>query len=533
MRVLFTILSFLLFTNCACQKTTTETMKTSEKVLRINISREPTTLDPRKIFDPSHHAVAAMLFEGLIKLDSNLTVRFAQADSVEISSDRLVYTFHLASRKWSNGTEVTAVDFEKTFLDLLNPNFPAPHAHLLYDIKNAQECKLGTLPLSNAGIRSLDNKTLQITLKHPNPSFLQILANSSLVPICHANEEANPNWADQAGPCFVCNGPFVLNSWDRHVELVLKSNPHYSSGARAKINEVHITMIDNEASALHMYASGYLDIIGTPFSQIPLSYIKDLKEKKLLTIQPVAASLYCSFNTSAFPFNNTNLRKAFSTAINRREIIEHITMLGDEPALSAVPSILKKNRSKTWIQDGNSEEARRYFNQALSELNISAADLKGITLYYWPFELNYRISQTIQQQWLQNLGVKVNIEVIDFKSLLTKVADGSYQLAIFAWGAEYADPLSLLQQLRLPNDAKNYCRWHCTRFNALLDESALESDPDKRLDILEKAEDILMQDMPFAPIFHWNFPLLIQDRVSGFSIDPLGIIHLENVSLLD
>ena len=502
-----------------------------ERVLRINISREPNTLDPRRVFDPSHYTVASLLFEGLTKLEPDLRVRLAQAESIEISPDQLVYTFHLGSSKWSNAEPVTAFDFEKTFLDLLDPQFPAPHAHLLYDIKNAQECKSGFLPLSEAGICAIDAATLRITLKHPNPSFLQILANSALVPVYRKIADKDSSWANSAGPTFVCNGPFILDSWDRQVQLVLKTNPYYSHKTRPKIKEIQIAMIDNEMSALHMYANGYLDIIGTPLSQIPLSYLKDLKEKKLLTIQPVAASLFCSFNTTVYPFTNANLRKAFATAINRRDIIQHITLVDDEPALGAIPSILKQKKSKTWIEDANTVQAQQYFNKALEELALTKEQFGEVTLYYWPFELNYRISQTLQQQWLQSLGVKVRIEMVDFKTLLAKVADGNYELALFAWNAEYADPLSLLQRFRLPNDTKNYCRWHSEKFNAFLDLAALETESDKRLDLLEKAEDVLMEEMPIAPIFHWSFPLLIQPRVQGFSIDALGAIHLENISL--
>jgi oligopeptide transport system substrate-binding protein len=502
-----------------------------KKTLRINISREPGTLDPRKIFDPSHRAIASMLFEGLTKLSADLSVRCAQASSIEISDDRLVYTFHLGEHVWSDGTEVTAFDFEKTFLDCLDPAFPAPHAHLLYDIQHAQECKQGLLHLSSAGIRSLDTKTLQITLKHPNPCFLQILANSALVPICRSQEERDPSWPNK--PSFVCNGPFVLDSWNRGVEVILKRNPRYTGTTNTKIDAIRITMIDNETSALHMYASGYIDVIGTPFSQIPLPYLKDLKAQNALYIRPVAASLYCSFNTTAYPFDNANLRRAFSTAINRHDIIEHITLLGDEPALSAIPSILKHGRSLAAIQDGNAKAAQQYLHLALEELGIEAKKLPEITLYYWPFELNNKISQTLQQQWFKTLGINVHIAMIDFKTLLDKVQNGTYQLAIFAWTAEYADPLSMLQQFRLPNDAKNYCRWESARFNALLDESALETDLDRRLDILEKAESVLMDEMPIAPLFHWNFPLLIQSRVSGLTLDPLGVVSLENVSLSD
>ncbi len=498
----------------SCQPNPALEMKKREKVLRVNISREPTTLDPRKVFDPSHQAVISMLYEGLTKLNPDLTTSLAQAESYEVSADRLIYVFRLGNHRWSDGSEVCASDFEKTFLDLVDPKFPTPHTHLLYCIKNAQECKRGNVSKECVGIRVLDVKTIEFTLERPCPFFLQILATPALVPY--------------SGDLF--NGPFILDSWNRRVELKLRPNLQYSS-KKAHLDSIEITMIDNEISALHMYASEYLDIIGTPFSQIPLAHLKDLKDQNLLKIQPVAASLFCAFNTNSPLFQNANLRKSFATATNRREIIEHITLLDDEPGLGAVPSILKRGRSKTWIQDGDGEKAREYLSVALAELNLSIEDLPPITLYYWPFELNYRISQTLQQQWQNALGIHIQIEAIEFKSLLAKVAEGSYQIGIFAWTADYGDPLSLLDRFRLSSDPKNYSRWESAKFTELLDASSEITDPYQRLEILEEAEEVLMDEMAIAPLFHWSFPLLVQSHISGFSMNPLGTVRFEELSI--
>jgi oligopeptide transport system substrate-binding protein len=531
MRPFFFIALATLFVTMSCHKISDIGVKRGEKVLRMNISREPTTLDPRKVFDPSHQALISMLFEGLTKLENDLTIVLAQADSIEISSDQLVYTIQLGNFFWSNGEPVTASDFEKTFLDLLNPQFPAPHAHLLYDVKGAQLAKKGEISLSEVAIAALDSKTLRIELERPNPSFLQILASPALVPVSRSALLTNPKWAESLEEGFVCNGPFIPALWNHHTELVVKKNPRYGGKIKPKLDAIHISMIDNETTALHMYATGHLDLLGTPFSQIPLPYLKDLKDQKSLSIHPVAASLFCGFNTTSYPFNNLFLRKAFSTAIDRKALIEHITLLNEEPGLSAIPSILKP-KQKGWIEDGNEKRAREYLNQALAEMEISLQELESITLYYWPMEVNYRIAQTLQHQWLETLGIEIKIEVIEFKSLLAKVEGETYQAALFAWSADYADPLSLLERFRLPTDAKNYCRWHSAAFNALLDSSSEEVDPDKRMALLEEAEGLLMADMPIAPLFHWNFSLLIQPRVKDFSMDPLGTVRFEKISVI-
>lgn len=520
----FILAVILMFGFPSCQKPVEK-----NKTLRVNISREPTCLDPRKVFDPSHQMLMSMLFEGLFKLELDLSVSPAQAKSFEISEDGHTYTFHLGEHVWSDQSAVTADDFVQTYLDILNPAFPAPHSNLLYDVLNAEEAKKGLVPLSEVGIRALDARTIQIQLKHTNPCFLQILASPYLVPVCRKQEESNPNWAITSGAAFVCNGPFTLSFWAPQTEIVLKRNRKYSGKYPAKINEIQITLIANEMSALNMYGSGCLDILGTPFSQIPLPFLKDLKAKKSIAINPVSATLFVGFNTQAAPFNNVHFRRAFALASNRREIIDHITLLDEEPALSLIPPILKKRPSPHWTQDDDVEGGQKELRLAMKDL--SEKDLKDLTLYFFPLEINYLIAQTLQQQWQKNLGIEVKIQVIDFKTLLAKIADGSYKMAIFIWSADYADPISLLHRFRNSKDVANYARWENKDFSALLDASAVETNSEKRFAILEEAERLLVEEMPIAPIFHWNFSLLIQPQVKGVAMDPLGNIRFDQISI--
>ena len=521
-RVLFL---FLLLVSCSKQPRPNQ-MKRDAQVLRVNISLEPTTLDPRKVFDPSHHAVISMLFEGLTKLNSDLTVSLAQAESVDISPDQTVYTFKIGPHRWSNGLAVTAFDFAQTFLNLLDPEFPAPCAFLFNDVLNAKECKRGEIGPEKVGIRALDEKTLQFTLCHKSPHFLHILASRILVPICHAE----PPSFEQASGKFISNGPFLLTSWDRHVELILKKNPHYKGAYPSKLDEVHVTLIDNEISALNMYASGYIDILGSPFSYIPASYLKELKNQNILQIYPVAHSMYVSFNTAVYPFDNPNLRKAFAYAINRQEIVEHISMADDEPALRPIPSILTPSK-REWIKDADLPLAKSYLDKAFEEMGINAKSLEPLTLYYWHSELNCRLAQVLQKQWRDNLGIDVKIELQDTMVIQSKIRDGSCKFGVFAWFAEYGDPLALLERTRVKNNNKNYSRWHSDRYEEILNASSFAATPEERLAILEEAEAVLIDEMPFAPIFHSSYPLLVKPHVKGFSMNPLGHVQFENLSI--
>src|SRR6202030_1502795 len=127
-------LFLLVFSSCAKEQKVTPR---KANTLRVNVTREPSTMDPRKGSEFVGATLHGMLFEGLTRLNSDYSVTPAQAKAIEISDDRKTYTFHLRKAKWSDGSPVTATDFEKAWKKVLTPDFSAANAPLFYPIKNA------------------------------------------------------------------------------------------------------------------------------------------------------------------------------------------------------------------------------------------------------------------------------------------------------------------------------------------------------------------------------------------------------------
>ena len=503
----------------------------SEQNLRMNSTSEPGSLDPRKGSDPISFALHAALFEGLTRLNPDFTTTPAQAKTIQISNDRKTYTFFIGDYYWSNGLPVTAYDFEKTWKDILNPKFPGPNAYLLYGIKHAESVKKGLVPMDLVGIQSLGPKTLVIELEHPASYFLQITASSALSPICAQHDKEHPSWAAEEGKDFVCNGPFHLATWRRRDEMMLEKNPSYRRAKEVKLQSIQISFIDNEMAALHMYASGFFDLLGMPFCSFPVSSLNDLSRKNLLTNYPVAGSLFCAFNTKGFPFHNVHIRRAFGLAIHRKKIVDHITQLHESIAYHAVPPILKQHCPKPFYKDGDDAQAQEELRLGLLELGIKPEDLSEVTLSYWPSELHHNIAQTLAQNWLKALRIKIKLESIDFKLLLNKVAQSTYSIGIFASLAQYNDPMSILERFKVKDTAKNYACWESNDFAHLLHCSELAPSPQIRGQFLEEAETLLLEQMPIAPIFHWTFPYLIQPYVKNFAISPIGIVYFDRISI--
>ncbi len=499
--------------------------------LRLNLSHEPATMDPRKGGDIISSHMHFLLFEGLIKLNENGTLSLAQAESIEVSPDGKVYTFHLRNSKWSNGDPVTAADFEKSWKDILDPMFPSVNAHLLYPIINAEAAKKGEIPLSDVGIKATDAKTLVITLENPTPYFLDLISFCVFFPVNKQIDEADPNWAYEAGEHFVSNGPYRLIRWKHNNEIIVERNPMYWRKERVVADTIHLSMIDNAMTALHMFENGELDIIGNPLSPLPVDALPNLNKQGKLKKKPIAGTTMVSFNTQMVPFSNANVRKAFAMAINREEIVENITQLNEQIATNAIPPILKNNRNREFFKDHDVETARMLFQLGLNELGMCEEDLKEMTYHYTTNDLNIKLAQAIQQQVAKVLGLKIKLEGIENKVFMDKLTKRDYLIAQSLCVAQYSDQMNIFERFKYKHNAKNYSQWENAEFTRLLDQSALEIGVD-RLATLEKAEEIFLNEMPIAPIYHWEFSYMVQPYLNDVGLSPIGDIYFEDIDLV-
>lgn len=505
--------------------------KRAEHQLRVNIPGEPATLDPRKGGDLVSSMLHFLLFEGLTRLNPDSTTSPAQAESIEISEDQKTYIFHLRNCKWSDGTPVTAYDFEKSWKDILQPDFPSVNAHLLYPIKNAREAKQGIYSVHEVGITAKDAKTFIVELENPVAYFLQLTAFCVLFPINHHLDHKFHDWAYHGDERFVCNGPFRFAKWTHDQEMVLEKNPHYWDADKVKLDSIRINMIEDELTALQMYEKGDIDMLGLPLSPLPLDSLQELSQKGLLNINPVAGTKVCYYNTERFPFNNLSLRKAFAYAINRKVMMECVSDLKEEIAMEAIPPLLKNKLANPYFNDGDLSQAKDCFNKGLKELGIKPSDLQDIALSYSHSESDHRIAHILQQQWLDVLGVKIKLEKLTHPQLLEKMTQRDFSIAQYAWLAQYNDQMNILDRFKHKHNAKNYSGWEIPEYSEYLELSHQQTDASDRLQTLAQAESLLMSHMPVIPLFHTTFALLIKPYVHDARLSPIGDIYFEKISI--
>ena len=503
------LLCFALIGFVGCNKGTTP--KTPKKecckaTLKINITSEPGTLDPRKARGLSDINVVKMFFEGLTRIDSNGAPSCALAKTYDLSEDGRLYTFHLRNSSWSNGDPLTADDFVYAWKKTLSPNFPSDQAAQLFPIKNAKSIKEGKLPMSFLGVKTLDSKTLVVKLENPTPYFLDLVASPVFFPINAMVDRANPNWA-QNSQTFVSNGPFSLSEWKHHDQMIAEKNPHYWDKTSVKMGKIEIAMVD-ENTGFSLFENKQLHWEGSPYGVLPTDALSTLKTFEKLQTKPFLGTYWIRTNTETAPFNHAGFRRAFALAIDRKAIIEHVTQGNQIPALSVVPGSMGLQKTALF-SDHNSTLAKELFQKTKEELGLE--ELPEIRLSYANSDRNHRIAQAIQEQWSEAFGVRVALEAIETKVYFDRVSNQDYQLACGSWIADYNDPINFLEVFASKNNGTNNTGWENEEFATLLEETYTIQDKEQRNELLAKCEAKLVEEMPVMPIFNFTM-LYVQDK---------------------
>lgn len=522
----YSLMTFsLLLCGCGQENTTPYSHNQSENHLRIAMPNDPPSLDPRVLRDLPSFTVMRMLFEGLTRMDDSGIPQPALAESMTISDDKKTYTFTLREARWSDGTPVTAADFVETWKSVLAPGFPAPNAYQLYLIKGAKEAKEGHIPLDKVGITAPTPKILIVELEKPAPYFLEIVSCPFAYPVPPAMRQQGSIASAPPTP-FVSNGPFKLNHHTQRNEIAVVKNPAYWDSNAVKLDKITLQILD-ENTALQLFKEGSLDWAGSPLSTIPQDAVTPLKQQSLLSIAPGAGTHWFRFNTDVLPFNNEAMRRAFALALNRQAIVEHVTQGNQIPAIGIVPPALGI-RNQNYYADNDLFEAKKLFQTALKEMNLTTAQLPKITLKYAANDRNHKIAQAVQQQWNKAFHLNVALESTEAHVLYERMRQGTYQISLGSWYADIQDPINFLEIFKSKDNPTNQTFWQTPQYASLIEESSLENDPSKRLLLMAEAEKILIGAMPVAPLFHSAYNYLKSPNLEGVLFSSLGYLDCKN-----
>ncbi|MBT3192755.1 MAG: peptide ABC transporter substrate-binding protein [Verrucomicrobia bacterium] len=510
------LLSALLFAGCAKRETRVE-QGDRDQVLHLGNGSEPKDLDPHLVTGVTEHNIISALLEGLVAEDpKTLAPVPGSASHWDVTEDGLTYTFHLRPKaKWSNGDPVTAEDFVFSYKRMLTPALGSPYAYMLYCLRNAEPYSKGTLTdFAEVGVRAIDAKTLQLTLRAPTPYFLSLLNHFSWFPIhpqtilAHGDiATIGSQWTKPEN--FVGNGPFTLTEWQANKQISVSKSKTYWDRKTVRLNAIHFHPIGDHTIEEHAFRAGQLHVTGT----VPIDRIAYYQTRKpeLLRLDPYLGCYYYLFNVNRAPLDNPKVRKALALAINREQITKFVTRANELPAFNFTPPNTGGYTARAQLE-GDLATARKLLAEA------GFPEGKGfptLSVLYNTADSHARIAEVLQQMWITGLGINIELVNMEWKVYLAQTQTGDYDIARAGWIGDYVDPNSFLD-MWITDGGNNRAGWSNSRYDALIRSASETPDPAKRQECFQDAEAILMDEVPIMPIYFYRSKSLIQPSVRGW-----------------
>ena len=496
----------------------------------------PETLDPslNSAIDGANTIIT--IFEPLLIINENNEVIGGQAESWTTSEDGLTWTFTMRDGlKWSDGTDLTAKDFEYSFKRMTDPATAAPYAATcLGMIDGFDAAQAGDTDALNVKA-SDDGKTLTVVLSYPCSYFDKMAAFASMSPVQQATVEANGDAWCTSAETFVSNGPYMITEWTPSERIVLTKNPNYVGGwdnSKIVSDSITLLLLEDSSAAFAAYNSGEAVLIkDVPTDEIPsLTKAEDGGD---FYVDTILGTYYVSMNLQRDAFQNAKVRKALALAIDR-DYVANTIMQGTYSAASNVvgPGIVDEqgyfydnaNGCSPYIAadyEANMAEAKKLLEEA------GYPNGEGYpTIEYSTNDAGYHVplAEYLQQTW-GDLGITLTINKMEWSSFTPARRAGEYDVARNGWVMDYNDPSNMVE-LFCTGNGNNDGKYSSADFDAAVEASKV-ADTAEHFAQLHKAEDILMEDMGCIPVAYYNDFWLQSSSLKGTWHSPYGYWYLQ------
>jgi oligopeptide transport system substrate-binding protein len=486
---------------------------------------EPISLDPPKTTGTWESRILGDFFMGLTQDDPAGGAAPGMATSWTTSPDGKVWTFHLRDAKWSDGVPVTADDFVFSFQRLMDPKTASEYAYLLYFVKNAQAVNEGKAPLTALGVRAIDPHTFEMTLEHPAPYLPEILKHQITFPIPkHVVDRWGDAWLEPEH--YVSNGPYKLVFWKLGDHIHAVRNPYFYDAKSVCIDEVDYFPTADPVAAEGRVKRGELDANNDILSN-RVAYLRGPGHMAPdVHVHTFLGVLYLVFNVRDYPaLRDKRVRQALSMGVDRDFLTQKLDRAGEQSAYTMVPPGTANYTPppppawSTWPFAKRQAEARRLLAEAgyglghPLKIEFKAPILTGGSL----------TAAAIQSDW-RAIGVETTIASADYQVLYQDLRMRNFQAGIASWVADYNDATSFLQLQQSQTGSQNYGDYDNPAYDDLLAKADNEPDVNKRAAYLARAEAMMIDDVPIAPLFFLVNKNLVSPRVTGW-VDDLPDVH--------
>ena len=500
----------------------------------VQYGSNPETLDPalNSAIDASNTIIT--VFEPLLLINENNEVVGGQAESWEASEDGLTWTFTMRDGlKWSDGTDLTAKDFEYSFKRMANPDTAAPYAETCLGMIDGFDAAQAGDPDALNVKASDDGKTLTIVLSYPCSYFDKMAAFAAMSPVQQATVEANgDSWCTSADT-FVSNGPYMITDWTPSERIVLTKNPNYVGGwdsSKIVSDTITLLLLEDSSASFAAYNSGEAQLIkDVPTDEIPsLTKAEDGGD---FYVDTILGTYYVSLNLQRDAFQDAKVRKALSLAIDR-DYVANTIMQGTYTTADSIvgPGIV--DESGYFHDNGNAPYISADYEANLAEAKKLLEEAgypngEGYpTIEYSTNDAGYHVplAEYLQQAW-GDLGITLTINKMEWSSFTPARRAGEYDVARNGWVMDYNDPSNMLD-LFCTDNGNNDGKYSNPDFDAAIDASRV-ADSAEHFAQLHKAEDILMEDTGCLPIAYYNDYWLQSPTLKGTWHSPYGYWYLQ------
>ena len=521
----------------------------SKKILTIQLGPDVESIDPalNSAVDGANYIL--YLSDNLLKIDKEGKVVPGLAEKYDISDDQLTWTFHLRDGlKWSDGSDFTAEDFVYSWQRMVDPNVAAPYAQTVLGMVEGYDEAIGKPDAegnttidpdpTKLNVEAPDDKTLIVHMAKPTPYFDKLAAFVSLSPVKKDVVEANPDGWSIDPKTYISTGPFKLTEWKLGSYLMFEKNENYWDADSVKLDGIKCLLMEDQNATFSAYESGDALMI----KDIPTQEITTLKERADYHLDPMLGTYYLDLNNTLDEFKDSRVREALSLALDRKYISEVITSGTYTPATGFVSEGVTDWDGSAWkdnvtdssayinVEDhaGNLAKAKELLKEAGYENGVGLPEM-----VYSTNDASYhkKIAEYLQQAWGE-LGLKVEVNIVEWKSFTPQRRSGNYQIARDGWVMDYNDPSNILE-LALTGNGNNNAKYSNPEFDALMEKAATEKDPQTRFGYFHQAEDLMMKDTAMVPLLYYNDFYLQSDKITGSWHSPDGFWHFEYADIAE
>ncbi|MEJ9112197.1 peptide ABC transporter substrate-binding protein [Bacillus paramobilis] len=495
----------------------------AKQVFNKTENQEIPTMDTSKNTDVVGSQILGNTMEGLYRLDKDNKPIPAAAESSTKSEDGKKYTFKLRKdAKWSNGDPVTAKDFVFAWQRLLDPKTVAEYAFIAFPIKNAEAVNKGEKPVTELGVKAVDDLTLEVELEQAVPYFLNLVAFPSYYPL---NEKFVKEKGDKYGlesDTTVYNGPFVLSDWKHEQGWKLKKNDQYWDKKTVKLDEINYSVVKEPATIVNLYDSGQID-----FALLTGEFVDKFRNnKEEYGVYNEPSTFFIRLNQKRggqdTPLKSKKLREAIALSIDKKNLANVILNDGSKAADYVVPKGLAVGPDGKDFQETfknglkpDAKKAAAAWEEAKKELG---KDQVTIELLNYDTGNAKKVGEYVKDQIEKNLkGVTVNIKLQPFKQKLKLESAQDYDISYGGWSPDYLDPMTFLDMFE-SNHSHNQMSFSNSKYDDMIKKAGgeLMGDAKKRWEELGKAEKLLLEeDVAIVPVYQLARSYAMKPNIKG------------------